>query len=152
MTGFLPEIIERDYEPGTVLRAFTATEFLATTFPPREYVIEPAIPTQGLALVYAPRGTGKTHVSLGIAYAVACGGPFLRWTAPKPRRTLFVDGEMPGVALQERLANLAANNELEPPDPGNLKIITPDLQDKSLPDLATPEGQAAIDEHLVDRV
>lgn len=148
MTGVHPDIIERNYVPETVLRAVTAAEFLAFTFPPREYVLEPVIPSQGLTLVYAPRGTGKTHVSLGAGYAVASGGQFLRWKAPKPRKTLFVDGEMPGVTLQERLASLAANSEQEPPEPGNLRIITPDLQNKPLSDLATAEGQAAIEEHL----
>jgi putative DNA primase/helicase len=37
----------------------------------------------------------------------ASGGPLLRWSAPKPRRVLYVDGEMPLVALQERLRSIS---------------------------------------------
>ena len=46
---------------------------------------------------------GKTHVALGIAHAVSCGSTFLRWKAPEARSVLYVDGEMPQQALQERL-------------------------------------------------
>ena len=35
---------------------------------------------------------------------MASGGAFLKWTTPKPRRVLYVDGEMPAIAMQERFA------------------------------------------------
>jgi RecA-family ATPase len=50
-------------------------------------------------MLYGQRGLGKTHVALGIAYAVASGGAFLRWRAPVPRRVLYVDGEMAAVDI-----------------------------------------------------
>jgi hypothetical protein len=34
-------------------------------------VLDPIIPEKGLAMLYAPRGIGKTHVALGIVYAAA---------------------------------------------------------------------------------
>lgn len=49
-------------------------------------------------MIYAPRGVGKTHVALGIAYAVTSGGQFLGWQASKPRGVLYLDGEMPANA------------------------------------------------------
>ncbi len=88
------------------LKAISLDEFLALELPPRELIMAPWLPTQGLTMIYAPRGVGKTHVSLGIAYAVASGTPFLGWETPQPRGVLFVDGEMPGNALQERLVKL----------------------------------------------
>jgi hypothetical protein len=36
---------------------------------PRGMVLEPIIPEKGLVMLYAARGTGKTYVALGIAYA-----------------------------------------------------------------------------------
>jgi hypothetical protein len=45
-------------------------------------------------MLYASRGARKTHVALGIAYAVATGSAFLKWWAPRARRVLPVDGEM----------------------------------------------------------
>src|SRR5262249_8097698 len=47
---------------------------LKLQLPPREHLLEPILPAKGLAMVYAPRGIGKTHVALGIAYACASGG------------------------------------------------------------------------------
>ncbi len=79
---------------------------------------------------------------------MASGGEFLRWHAEKPRGVLFVDGEMPGAALQERLARLVKSSPLEPTAP--LNIITPDLQDGAMPNLATRTGQSEIEGHLKD--
>src|SRR5262249_8370212 len=94
-------------------------ELLAAEFAPREDVLAPFLKTQGSAMVYAYRGIGKTHFSIGCALAVATGTPFLRFRAPKPRRVLFVDGEMPGVELQERFAHAAKRlpDGTEMPDP-----------------------------------
>ena len=72
-------------------------------------LLDPILPEKGLAMLYAARGTGKTHVALGICFAVATGTKFLKWTAPKPRRVLLIDGEMPAAALQERLASIVAS-------------------------------------------
>ena len=99
-------------------------------------------------MLYAKRGIGKTHMGLGVAFAVASGGKFLKWVAPKPRKVLFIDGEMPAVALQERLAALVAGTETEPPSADYLRIITPDLQERGIPDIGSEDGQAAIEEHL----
>ena len=99
-------------------------------------------------MVYAYRGVGKTQVSLGAAYAVASGGRLFNWSAPEPRRVLFVDGEMPAATIQERLAMIVAASDQEPPSPDYLKIITPDLQPDGFPDLSTDAGQMAIQEHL----
>jgi putative DNA primase/helicase len=130
------------------LRAVNAFEFLKFEFPPLEPMLSPWLNTQGLTMIHAPRGVGKTLVGIGIAVAVASGGTFLRWTAPKARGALYIDGEMPGVVLQKRLACAINSSETEPTAP--LKIITPDLQEGGIPDLAADEGQAAIQEHLED--
>lgn len=94
-------------------------------------------------MVYAKRGVGKTHFCLSLAYTVASGGEFLKWRASKPRRVLYIDGEMPGAAIKERLAAIVAANEAKPPE-GNFRIVTPDAQPIPLPDLATADGQAAL--------
>jgi hypothetical protein len=95
------------------------------------------------------RGVGKTHAALGIAFAVASGGTFLTWSAPKARRVLYIDGEMPATALQERLAAINVSADVDPA-PGMLHLITPDLQDGPMPDLATSDGQAAINAVIGD--
>jgi hypothetical protein len=132
------------------LQVVSIGELLAMTFPPRDNILSPWLPSQGLALIYAMRGVGKTHLSLGIAYAVASGGEFLGWQAPEPRGVLFLDGEMPGTALQQRVANIAASAPLEPQ--ASLKVITPDLQEYGMPDLSTEEGQAEVEQHITDDI
>ncbi|MCH9051911.1 MAG: AAA family ATPase, partial [Proteobacteria bacterium] len=102
----------------------------------------------GLVMLHAMRGVGKTYMALGMAYAVATGGAFLKWKAPTPRRVLYLDGEMPAHAMQERFADMVEGSTAEPPTPDHLRIITPDLQTGNIPDLSTPEGQAAVEEHL----
>ena len=131
-------------------RAVDAAELLKMDLPPRENLLDPWLPAQGLAMIHAARGTGKTHVSLGIAYAVASGGSFLGWHAERPRGVLFIDGEMPANALQERLAAIVASAETSRTAP--LRIITPDLQPYGMPDLASEQGQRVIDEFIDETI
>ncbi|HML52674.1 MAG TPA: AAA family ATPase [Solidesulfovibrio magneticus] len=124
----------------------SATDFLAYGFPKREHILDPILPSQGLALLYAPRGLGKTFLALTLASGVAAGQAVLRWKTPHPRNVLFVDGEMPGWMLQERLSGIVKG--YGGPVPEQLRIITPDCQPDFLANLATPEGQAALDPAL----
>jgi putative DNA primase/helicase len=123
-------------------------EFLTREIKPREMLLNPILPEQGLAMLYSWRGTGKTFLALGIGAAIASGTHFLRWTAPRPRNVLYIDGEMPAFTMRERSAMILAGTEGDGPEPGALKIITPDVQDRPMPDLATPEGQYLIEPHL----
>jgi hypothetical protein len=131
------------------IRAVSISQMLTVEFSPRELILAPWLPTQGLTMIHSYRGTGKTHLALGISIAVSSGGKFLRWEAPKPRGVLYIDGEMPGAVLQERLARIIDSGEKEPEAP--LKIVTPDLQDFGLPDLSTTTGQNAY-EKLLDGI
>ncbi|MEQ1706879.1 MAG: AAA family ATPase [Terricaulis sp.] len=119
-----------------------ASDFLAMVIPPRKLLLAPWLPEKGLAMIAAPRGIGKTHVALNVAYAVASGGMFLRWQAEAPRRVLYIDGEMPAVTLQERLARIAEKADATPAQ-GALAFVAADLSEFGLPDLSTPEGQTA---------
>jgi hypothetical protein len=127
---------------GTVT-AIDLTEFLSYEFPVREPILAPVLQRGSLNLLYAWRGIGKTHVALGIAYAAATGGKFFGWQAERPCRVLYVDGEMPGEAMQERVAAIVAATGQAPP-PGYLRFLNIDVVGGSMPDLATRQGQAAI--------
>ena len=129
------------------LRVVSIAELLTMDIKPREMTLHAFLPAQGLAMLYSKRGVGKTYISLGISVAVASGGEFLTWKAPCARRVLYVDGEMPCSSLQERLSSIIAGSKTIPED-DSLRIITPDLQDRSLPDLASLSGQEMIEEHL----
>ena len=133
------------------IRVVTAHELLAMDVPAREHALAPVLPLPGLAMLYAPRGMGKTFVALGMGYAMATGGTALKWRAERPRRVLYCDGEMPAGALQERLAAIVKGSGLEPPAPDYLRFACDALMpDTGLPNIARPEGQEAIEAALGD--
>jgi putative DNA primase/helicase len=130
---------------GQRLRPLELAELFALDIKPRGMVLEPIIPEKGLAMLYASRGTGKTHVALGIAYAVATGSSFLKWRAPAARRVLLIDGEMPAAALRERLQHISAG---ETPIPATLRILAGDLVEHGVGNLASPLVQAELEPFL----
>lgn len=135
-------------EPSHRISAIDLADFLSRDIPAREMLLGPWLPMSGIAMVYAPRGIGKTWFAIYTALAVASGGEFLGWKAPTPKRVLYIDGEMPALSLQERLAvGVAAGYEAK--HPGSLNIVTPDMQPdfRPMPDLSTLEGQLLIDPH-----
>lgn len=126
------------------LETINVTDFIEKEIPKRVMLLSPWLPSSGLAMVYAPRGIGKTWFAMYTAYAVAAGGEFLGWKAPEAQPVLYIDGEMPAIALQERFASVIHNSSCEA-SPDNLQILTPDLQKRGMPDLSTLEGQRALE-------
>ena len=131
-----------------MLNVVTVGELVQMDIPPRENLLAPWLPMQGLAMVYAPRGIGKTFFALNVAYAVASGGEFLCWQATQAYPVLYIDGEMPVISMKERLIDvISMHDSIASVDA--LRIITPDLQqDYMMPDLATLEGQQALEPYL----
>lgn len=135
----------RKAAPTGLLRAPDVQELASVQFKKRETILAPWLHSQDLCMVFASRGIGKTHFGIAIAYAVAAGGMFLRWHAPKPAKVLYLDGELPGGVMQRRLLMHCPEAE---PAPGFLRVFTPDLPEmdgRALPDLSTYEGQDEID-------
>ena len=64
------------------------------------------------------------------------------WRAPMPKRTLYVDGEMPATSMQSRLSALVNGMSVPPHTLKNMALITPDL--------STASGQAMIEPFLKD--
>lgn len=128
------------------LCAITLNELSSIEFPRRELLLAPWLPSQGLAMVHAWRGVGKTHFALGVALAVAGGGQFLGWTADSPHKVLYLDGELPGEVLQQRSRRAARNT---PSIAGlNLRFLTPDVQEGAMPDVSTSVGQQDLEAFL----
>lgn len=130
------------------LKAISMEEFLSSTLPERDYLLHPVIPEQGIVMLVAKRGIGKTFTALHISLSVAGGLSLFNWHAPKARRVLYVDGEMPAISMQERLAALATGMAAPPHAMQNFSIITPDMQSRPMPDLATAYGQQALEPFL----
>src|SRR5437879_953830 len=126
----------RDF-PGQPRPRLTGSELMSADLPERQLILDPILTTKSLALLYGPRGLGKTFVALGIAWAAASGGSFLGWRASRPHRVLYVDGEMAAVDMQQRLRLLGSA-------PPTLDFMILDLQRGVPPDLGYIEGQAKL--------
>ncbi len=135
-------------QPAVALKSIGFDDFLAINMPPREMLLDPILPERSLAMLYAPRGVGKTLLSLSIGLAVASGFPLLRWQAPRQRRVLYVDGEMPLVSLQERLRAISTGLGAVIPNDG-FRMLAADSTENGL-SIGSEEGQRAIDPLLQD--
>jgi hypothetical protein len=134
----------------TVFKTMCIHELANYKFKPREPILSPWLNSQDLCMVYAARGIGKTHFAISVAYAVATGTDFLKWKADKPRKVLYLDGELPGVVLQQRLAMHCPSIK---PKEGYFKAWTPDLMgleedSPPMPDLSTADGQKVINAQI----
>ena len=129
------------------LRAVDVHDLAQMQFKVRDVILHPWLHTQDLCMVFAARGIGKTHFGIALAFAVATGGTFAQWSAPKARRVLYLDGELPGGVMQKRLLMHCPDIE---PAPGFLRVFTPDLvpDGRTLPDLSTFDGQELIDQMI----
>ncbi|MCM1223460.1 MAG: AAA family ATPase, partial [Lachnospiraceae bacterium] len=129
-------------------RVISAADFLDYELPPTEFLVYPLIPQNGLSLLYAERGAGKTFMAMAIACAAASGFDFLNFKAEKPRRVLYIDGEMDAREMQDRLNLLIAGFESDGKTVirENMNLFLSGLQDNTtMPDLATPAGQRQIE-------
>lgn len=111
---------DKESEPSKSLSDYflSAKDFVALPIPPQEYIVDNWLPVGGLISVFAARGVGKTWLALELALSVAKGKDFFDWPITKPRRVLYIDGEMSLSMLQERIRNLS-NGEV----PENLFIL-----------------------------
>jgi putative DNA primase/helicase len=123
--------MDRSNVPPVIL----ARDLMAADLPQRRFLLDPLLTTKTLALLYGPRGLGKTFVAMGIAWAVASGGSFLGWRADKPARVVYLDGEMAAADMRDRLG-------LFGPVPDRLEFMLADLGTGSaIPDLGSIDGQ-----------
>jgi RecA-family ATPase len=131
--------------PLAALIGMPLEAFMVADLPKRPALLAPWLTTSSLAMIHARTGVGKTWLSLSIALAVATGGRLLKWSAPEPRKVVYLDGEMAGHMMQDRGRALLNGGSTG----GRLIIVNPDLQPDPMPNLATPEGRARL-EPLLD--
>ena len=134
-------------------KVYTMNDFMKIPLKPIIYLVKPLIPESGVSLLYAERGAGKTFMSLSLACAAASGFDFLNFQVPQPCKVLYVDGEMDCREIKDRLQKLergfAMENKIVNRD--NLRLFLCGMQgDMEMPNLATPEGQAAFEREIGD--
>lgn len=129
--------------------AITLNEFLERKLPEREFIIQPCLQKQGLVMIYAQRGIGKTYFALLLACSMANGVSLFggKWKISKKHRVLYIDGEMAANSMQERIKTIIANHPDFAND--NFSIITRDIQLHGImPDISTIEGQDSLESEI----
>ena len=110
------ERIDASVDPETV-RAFEALvasqrdllsplnwpEFWAGELEREDWLIEPIVAAQRQTAIYSKAKTGKSLLSLDLAAAAATGRSALGYPAKDPQNVCYVDQEMTGADLRERL-------------------------------------------------
>jgi 5S rRNA maturation endonuclease (ribonuclease M5)/archaellum biogenesis ATPase FlaH len=145
------ELVEKAPERRIRLVVSNADDFLKKEIKPREVLMQttkaevPIFYAQSINQIFAWRGLGKTYLALGIVSGLVQGGKFLSWSAKRPVKVLYVEGEIPEYQMQERLRQVVG------PSDGNLRIITLDEQpENEIPSLSTPYGRKLVEEAIGD--
>jgi len=115
----------------------------------QENILIPFIKDGDATMIYSPSGVGKSFYVIGIAVAIAGGGKFLGYEAPKPKKVLYIDGEMSKWQLQTRIrASLDdLNRELVYK---NLTIANRELSECLFPDLGNKEHISFIHKEILN--
>ena len=88
----------------------TASELHDLKLIPRKKLLGDWFCEGDLGFVFAFRGTGKTWLALGIAWALSTGGKLGDFQAHACVKVLYVDGEMPPDLMRDRFDGLSATN------------------------------------------
>lgn len=125
------------------IKALSYEEIKFSNPEPLENILDPWLPLQGIGCIYAAAGVGKTFFTLNIAYTIASGGNFLSYSAKKPKRVLYIDGEMAYARMHARFMDIIKQQgELDEFTKNNFFLLTPDkFLPFRLPKIDTQEGQ-----------
>lgn len=88
-------------------------QLLQAEIPERKMILT-WLPEGSLAMVYAPRGLGKTFFGLSLAASIASGEPFMRWPVVEPCGVLYIDGEMALLELRKRITGFMSHPPAAP--------------------------------------
>ena len=132
-----PDKPEADYVLGKV----PLVTWLDRDIPDPDFMLGELLSTTSRLLLIAPTGLGKTNFAMAVAIAEATGTiAFLHWKIPKPRRVLYIDGEMSDRLMKKRAVDAVRRNFGQ----GQLFILSrEDFPD--MPPLDTPAGQRYLD-------
>jgi hypothetical protein len=127
---------------GAVLRL---EEWLARNLPAPDPLMGHWLTTTSRVLLPAPTGIGKSMFGIALGMRAAAGMPFLRWDGRRPCKVLYIDGEMSGRLLKERLG---AEVERLGVVPAGFHALSHEDIENFAP-LNSPEGQRAIEEVII---
>jgi putative DNA primase/helicase len=90
-----------------------ANKLAGIKIPPRESIVGDWMKEGDLGFIFGARGLGKTWLAMLLARSIAEGVTIGDWTVHKPRKVLYVDGEMPFDGIRERDVALSSMPEAD---------------------------------------
>lgn len=115
------------------------SELMNSVIPPETWYIEGILPTEGIIMVHAAAGVGKSFFCQYMAMCLSYGYPFFDFSVNKPSRVCYIDGEMSLASLKERFHKLGGCFPLEDGNP-SLSLIS-SAQQKAPMDFSLPQFQ-----------
>lgn len=103
---------------------YSMMEFLKTSFPVPEHLVEWIIPKGSSVLIIAMPHHLKSFFTIGLALACTRSGLALgHLNVPRPVRTMLVQVEDPPGVLKNRIEGMVATEQFRDTDPANLWIV-----------------------------
>lgn len=125
-------LVEDERREGKL--GYPKLSIMAMQFPVIEPLVGPI--TSSMVLMLAGEaGVGKSLWLLECMAHLAAGRLFGYWDCETPRRVLYIDGEMPGAIIQQRLRNL--------PDTDNLRLMF----GRDAPDMSAHDDRQRLMDH-----
>jgi AAA domain/Bifunctional DNA primase/polymerase, N-terminal len=129
-------------QEGAALPLYTPEAWANRDIPPADFLLGDLFSTTSRVIIGGPTGLGKTQLALFMAFAMAAGSAFLHWSARRPARVLYLDGEMSRRLAKERIVSAIARFGSAPD--GLIFINKEDFE--NMPPLNSEEGQAYVDD------
>ena len=111
--------------PG-IAEMLSAGGWMGRVFPPSECFLGDLVSSKSRIFLAGYTGLGKTMLGMAMAVGMATGKGFLNWRSSRPARVLYLDGEMPGNLLQERISDAVRRSHCNGP-PTNLFAYSADF-------------------------
>jgi hypothetical protein len=109
-----PVVIEVDrYDAALLNQLQDWPKFWTQSEPEAEWLVEPVLAVARSGAMFAPGGLGKSLFMLWMAFILATGGAGLDGRPVKRRRVLYLDYEMTGSDLMERLSAMGATADTD---------------------------------------
>ncbi|MDR1534330.1 MAG: helicase RepA family protein [Planctomycetota bacterium] len=91
-----------------------AAEYAFHPPPNDDVIVENLFVAKSKTVIVGSSKSRKTWLSVMFTFCLASGRPFLNWAMPKPRRTLYLNLEMTGNAMHERVFAIAKRMDIQP--------------------------------------
>lgn len=144
-TGHDAEGMGMPLPPNWPAYVTTCRKFRKRDIPPKEALIEGVLCATDIALLYGEPGCGKTLISLAMGHALASGTSFAGNNVPKPRRVLFIDGELGAADLQALIINMDIHDDV-------YLIASIDLDNDGVQADIADAGQQAVLIEMIDKL